>query len=62
MSVMEWTPKMSVGLAVLDDDHKQLVRIINQLGADSLKEDRRAAATVWHHVMEKDYGVRQNTP
>ena len=40
---MEWTPEMRVGLAVLDDDHKQLIRIINQLGADSLNGDRRAA-------------------
>lgn len=43
MTVMEWTPKMSVGLAELDDDHKQLIRIINQLGADYAKEDRREA-------------------
>lgn len=43
MTVMEWTPKMSVGLAELDDDHKQLIRIINQLGADYPDEDRLAA-------------------
>ncbi len=34
---------MSVGLAELDDDHKQLIRFINQLGADYLEKDRRAA-------------------
>jgi hemerythrin len=43
VSVMVWTTEMSVGLAVLDDDHKQLIRIINQLGADSVSGDRRAA-------------------
>lgn len=43
MNVMEWTPKMSVGLAELDDDHKQLIRVINQLGSDYKSEDRRAA-------------------
>ncbi len=31
MASMEWTPEMSVGLAELDDDHKMLVRVINQL-------------------------------
>ncbi len=40
---MEWTPKMRVGLAELDDDHKELVRIINQLGSDYKDEDRRRA-------------------
>lgn len=40
---MEWKREMSVGLADLDDDHKQLIRIINQLGADYKDADRRAA-------------------
>lgn len=31
MALMEWTPAMSVGLQELDDDHKVLVRVINQL-------------------------------
>ena len=43
MSVMQWNRKMSVGLAELDDDHKQLIRVINQLGADYQDEDRRQA-------------------
>jgi hemerythrin len=28
---MKWTPVMSVGVAVLDEDHRRLVGIINQL-------------------------------
>ena len=28
---MSWTPEMSVGIQVMDEDHKQLVSIINQL-------------------------------
>ena len=31
MAFMEWTAEMSVGLSELDDDHKMLVRVINQL-------------------------------
>jgi len=31
VAFMEWTPEMSVGLDELDDDHKTLVRVINQL-------------------------------
>jgi hemerythrin len=31
MPLMTWTPKLSVGVAVLDDDHKKLVGMINEL-------------------------------
>jgi hemerythrin-like metal-binding protein len=31
MEFMTWTPGLSVGVAVLDDDHKRLIGIINQL-------------------------------
>ena len=31
MAFMQWTPEMSVGVPELDDDHKVLIRIINQL-------------------------------
>lgn len=43
MSIMEWNRKMSVGLDELDNDHKELIRIINQLGADYQDEERRVA-------------------
>ena len=43
MSVMTWNRKMSVGLDELDTDHKELIRIINQLGAGSKDAERRAA-------------------
>lgn len=43
MAVMQWNPKMSVGLDELDDDHKQLISIINRLGEDYRAEDRHAA-------------------
>jgi hemerythrin len=31
MEFMTWTPDLSVGVKVLDDDHKKLIGIINQL-------------------------------
>jgi hemerythrin len=31
MPLMTWTPKLSVGVAVLDDDHKKLVGMVNEL-------------------------------
>lgn len=43
MPLMQWSEKMSVGLAELDSDHKQLIRVINQLGADAINRDRRDA-------------------
>ena len=31
MAFMKWTSDMSVGVALLDSEHKQLIKIINQL-------------------------------
>ena len=41
MSLMTWTPAMSVGVPELDEDHRVLIRIINQL-AESKKNDDHA--------------------
>ena len=41
MAVMQWTEKMSVGVPELDGDHRQLIRVINQLGASYDDESRR---------------------
>jgi len=35
MVFMQWSVRMSVGLKELDDDHKKLIEIINQLEADA---------------------------
>ena len=43
MAFMRWTEKMSVGMAEMDADHKELIRIINQLAADADEEGRQAA-------------------
>lgn len=43
MPILEWNEDMSVGLAELDDDHKQLIRVINQLGADYDDQARQSA-------------------
>ena len=31
MPLMNWTDKLSVGVAVIDDDHKKLVGMVNEL-------------------------------
>ncbi len=31
MTLMTWTDKLSVGVAVLDEDHKKLVKMVNEL-------------------------------
>ena len=43
MVLMQWSEKMSVGVPELDADHKQLIRIINQLAADADSDERKAA-------------------
>ena len=40
MSLMTWTSAMSVGLPELDEDHRTLIRIINQLAESEKNGDR----------------------
>lgn len=40
MAVIQWTEAMSVGLTELDEDHKLLIKVINQLEANA-KDDAR---------------------
>jgi hemerythrin len=42
MALMQWTTKMSVGVPELDDDHKQLIAIINRLAEQSSGPPRQA--------------------
>jgi hemerythrin-like metal-binding protein len=42
MSLMTWTSAMSVGLPELDEDHRVLIRIINQLAESEKNEDHAA--------------------
>ncbi|RMD65013.1 MAG: hypothetical protein D6826_01035 [Alphaproteobacteria bacterium] len=37
---MQWSQQMSVGIPEIDDDHKQLIRVINRLEADANDETR----------------------
>lgn len=43
MSLMSWTDSMSVGVKVLDEDHKKLVGMVNELH-DGILGGRRAEA------------------
>ena len=43
MALMQWNEKMSVGVIELDADHKELIKVINQLGANAEDEARRSA-------------------
>lgn len=40
MPAMQWTEVMSVGLKELDDDHKQIIKAINELEANAGNESR----------------------
>ncbi len=43
MALMHWSEKMSVGVPELDADHKELIRVINQLSTDADDDSRRGA-------------------
>lgn len=43
MALMQWTEAMSVGLDELDADHKELIKIINQLAENTGATERREA-------------------
>lgn len=63
MAFMEWSERMSVGLAELDDDHKKLIAVINQLEADAgsasqLEGVRRALVTLRRYA-EYHFGREQ---
>jgi hemerythrin len=50
MPLMTWTEEMSVGVKVLDDDHKKLVSMVNELH-DGILEGHRAEAL--GHVLDQ---------
>ena len=41
MPLMQWTPAMSVGMEELDNDHKVLIKVINDLDANADSNSRR---------------------
>ncbi len=43
MALMQWNEKMSVGMTELDADHKELIKVINQLGTIAEDEARQSA-------------------
>jgi hemerythrin len=44
MALMTWTNKYSVGVQTLDDQHKALLRVLNELHAASMKGKAREVA------------------
>ena len=50
MPLMTWTDSMSVGVKVLDDDHKKLVDMVNELH-DGILEGHRHEALA--HVLDQ---------
>jgi hemerythrin len=72
MDFMTWTPEMSVGVKALDDDHKKLIGIINQLHfgieAGHKKEiltavlDHLVDYTRYHFAREEELLTKANYP
>lgn len=72
MALLTWQPDMSVGVRALDDDHKKLIAMINQLHAGMLAGHSNdvvggvltglANYTVEHFTREEQYFARTNYP
>lgn len=72
MPLMAWNEKMSVGVKLLDDDHKKLVGMVNELydGITSGKGkevlggvlDNLVAYTVVHFKHEEDFFTKTGYP
>ncbi len=72
MPLMTWNEKMSVGVKQLDEDHKQLVALINELhdafksghGKDALGTilDSLVGYTKSHFAHEEQFFARTNYP
>ncbi|MCM5553919.1 bacteriohemerythrin [Pleomorphomonas sp. NRK KF1] len=72
MPIMEWNEKLSVGVASLDNDHKKLVALVNELydaiqagkGADKLGPvlDSLISYTVFHFQNEEKFFAQTGYP
>ena len=72
MALMAWTEKLSVGVGVLDDDHKKLVGMVNELydamqaghGKEKLGGilDRLVQYTKFHFSREEKYFAETGYP
>ena len=55
MSYWKWDPSFSVGIAVIDDQHKRIIAYINELGTISIYHDKAKIRAVLEAL--KDYTV-----
>ena len=52
---LEWSPDLSMGVEIIDDQHKRLVEYVNQLDEARIRRDRGAIARVIAELV--DYTV-----
>jgi hemerythrin len=72
MALMEWTDKLSVGVVALDDDHKKLIGMVNELydamlaghGKEKLGRvlDGLVQYTKFHFAREEKYFAQTGYP
>jgi hemerythrin len=72
MALLSWNPDLSVGVRVLDEDHKKLIAMINELHDSMLKGHsndvvggvlrRLANYTVEHFQREEKFFAQTNYP
>ena len=72
MHIIEWTDDLSVGIKSIDDEHKELIRLINKLGEAMDKGhgnqvihsilDELVEYTMTHFAHEEEYLKKYNYP
>jgi hemerythrin-like metal-binding protein len=67
MNTMEWSPALELGVGVMDDTHRDFVRLLNALGEASEQDmvarfDEFYAHTVAHFGQETEWMQRMDFP
>jgi hemerythrin len=52
MAYWRWDPAYSVGIAVIDEQHKRIIEYINELNKATLYQDNQKVASVLLHLVD----------
>ena len=50
--LLTWTPDLSVGIEIIDNQHKRIVEYINQLHEARIRQDKEAISQVIEELVD----------